>query len=428
MFILFILYLALPALQLYFFINGQFGASTLDIANFGASIFALHWILANVIMSAKIPVFQKSIPYDARIRFHIVSTAGIAAAVIFHGVYKFVLDYYFSVFTWALMIILGLMLLTALLWIPIPGFRSFRQWILKNMKKGANQNYDQSKNLHRIFILLLGGLLLIHITEAGLASSVIPLSKVLYWVLYAGSFGALLLSFSGIFKVKAEVLSIEEKQGIMTIHLQPENRIRYKSGQFTFLKSEHIPDVKEEHPFSFLSHKPADDLSSGTEPVSIAVRNVGDFTSNLALLKPGDKVQLRGAFGNFRPGREEALCFIASGIGTVPILSIFKELHSKGDSRQIKLFLAVNHIDELPEGEKILDLASKMENVEVHLMVFNEDGLRFSEDFFRERLSDHRRYSYYLCSSPGVRNIVFNALKNMGIKSKAIHYEAFSFG
>jgi predicted ferric reductase len=317
--------------------------------------------------------------------------------------------------------------LAAVLWIPLPGFRTFHQWILKTMKGGSDLNYDRSKMLHRTFILLIGGILLLHITEAELVSSVSPLSKILYWLLYGSSFGLFLLSHSKAFRVKSEVLAIEEKQGIITIHLQPEKSIRYQSGQFTFLKVDKIAKGREEHPFSFLSHSPSSEDKSKIEPVSVAVRAVGDFTGNLIHLKPGDSVHLGGSYGNFRPGKEKALCFIASGIGTVPILSIFKELHSKGDTRKIQLFLAVNHEDELPERVKILELVSHMENVQAHLMVYNKASLRFSEEFFREKLTDYINYSYYLCSSPGVRNLVFNALRNMGIKKSSIHYEAFFF-
>lgn len=431
MLILIFLYLLLPLTQVYLFIIGQFGADIFDILNFTTSICALHWLLANVIIASKIPVLQRSIPYDERIRFHILSTAGIGLAILYHSVYKFVLEYYISPVTWALIIIFSLMLLSALLWIPIPGFTKMRAGILKKMKKNGEANYDRSKIIHRFFVLIVGFLLLLHITEAGLFDEVNTVSQFLYWLLFGSSFGLFLLSLTNIFKVKARILSVEEKQGIITLHLQPEKKIPYKSGQFTFLETGNSSNKKEEHPFSFLS-SPAPPLGDQRdkpihEPVSLAVRAVGDFTRDLSLLKPGHYVNLKGSFGNFRPGKEQALCFIASGIGTVPIISIMKELHSSGDERPIHLFLAVNHKDELPERDRVLQLTSTMDNVTVHIMVSNEDGQRFSENYFRENLEDHKSFSYYLCSSPGVRTIVLNALKNIGVKKSAIHFEAFSF-
>jgi predicted ferric reductase len=85
---------------------------------------------------------------------------------------------------------------------------------------------------------------------------------------------------------------------------------------------------KEEHPFSYLS-------SPREREVGFAVRASGDFTNKLAALKGGDRVRLTGGFGDFRPGKERALCFIASGIGTVPSSAysrIFTPLAIRGPS------------------------------------------------------------------------------------------------
>ena len=429
MLILIPMYIILPAVQLYFFLNAQyFGFGIADALNYGASIFALHWLLSNVILSAKIPWLQSIIPYDARIRFHIYSTAGIAIAVLYHSIYKFALDISMDPVTWILMGILVLMISFALLWIPVPGFRIFRNKLVQGIKGGKEVNYDRSKNLHKLFVLIIGGVLLLHIIGAELFSDVNTFSTILYILFYGGSFSLYILSLTGAFRIKAEILSIEENQGILTVKLQPKRRIHYKSGQFTFLGSQVGNGIKEEHPFSFLSFpEKGEKTRKGMEPVSLAVRAMGDFTRGLTSLKNGDMIQLRGAYGNFRPGKEDNLCFVASGIGTVPIISILKELHSKGDKRKIHLFLAVNHEDEIPEKENIIKIASSMANLDFHLMVFNKDGLRYSEELFIKALDDHGIFSYYICSSPPVRTIVVDALKNLGVKKSKIHYETFSF-
>ncbi|MBB6479371.1 FAD-binding oxidoreductase [Spirochaeta isovalerica] len=422
MFLLILFYLALPILQIYLFISGQFGATTWDILNFTASILAVHWLLANVLMSSKIPLLQKVIPYDQRIRFHIFSSLGIVAAVLYHAIFKLTIGFELDPVTLGLAAALGLTLAGGILWIPVPGLKGLRTYLLNRFSRGKEPDYDRSKQWHGYFILALGLLIIIHITGAGLFVEVPPVSALLYFLLYGFSSGSYLLSRTKLFRTESRVLSVEDKQGIITIRLQPERKFSYRSGQFTFLETTGAEGRKEEHPFSFLSSRSGDG-----EEVSLAIRAVGDFTSDLKALKPGDSVTLRGSFGNFRPGREEALCFIASGIGTVPILSILKELHAAGDTRPIRLFLAVNDRNELPEREKIEAILSSMDNVQVNMMVYNEDGLRFSESFFKEEISDHRRYSYYLCSSPGVRSIVVDSLKKLGVRKSSIHFEAFSF-
>ena len=429
MLILLFLYLLLPLVQIVFFIHGQLFLSLPDVLNFSASIAALHWILANVILSSKLPWLQGSIPYDARIRFHILSSAGICAAVLYHGVFKLVSGFAIDAVSWILMSVLIGLFSLALLWIPVPGFKSVRIWLTTKVVTSERLDYDRSKTLHRLFVLVLGLLLLIHISAAELFESVSPLSALLYWLLYLGAFGIYLLSITRVFSVDAEVFGIEKRQGILTIHLTPKRPLKYRGGQFAFMTVRTPSGKKEEHPFSFLSAPAADSpVIEQRAPVSFAIRALGDFTRDLENLKPGDRVHLKGSFGNFRPRNEEALCFVASGIGTVPVISILKELHALQDTRPVHLFLAVNHRDEIPERQTVEKIAATMENLTLHTMVFPEDGLKYSEDFFRENLPDHQRYSYYLCSSPGVRAAVVSALSDLGVKKSAIHFEAFSFG
>jgi predicted ferric reductase len=107
---------------------------------------------------------------------------------------------------------------------------------------------------------------------------------------------------------------------------------------------------------------------------------------------------------------------VALGIGTVPVISILKELHALKDTRPVHLFLAVNNRDEIPERQTVEKIAAAMDNLTLHTMIFPEEGLKYSEDFFRENLPDHQRYSYYLCSSPGVRAAVLAVLSGLGVK------------
>lgn len=74
-----------------------------------------------------------------------------------------------------------------------------------------------------------------------------------------------------------------------------------------------------------------------------------------------------------------------------------------------------------------IEIAESMSNVKIHMLVYNKDNLKYSEDFFRKNLTEHHRFSYYLCLSPGVRSVVLQALTALGVKKSAIHYEAFSF-
>jgi predicted ferric reductase len=148
----------------------------------------------------------------------------------------------------------------------------------------------------------------------------------------------------------------------------------------------------------------------------------------LASLKAGDRVRLSGGFGNFRPRGEPSLCFIASGIGTVPFISILKELHAAGDLRPLLFFLAVTYEDEVPDLDEIRRISGAMPNLNLRLLVYSVDRILYSSEFFRAELSGPLSYSYYICSSPRVRDGVVNSLADLGVAKSAIHYEAFSLG
>lgn len=415
------LYLLLPAAQILFFLSGRPLTGAPEALNYCASILAVHWMSANVLLSTKIPLLQRVIPYDRRIRFHILSSAGLVTLVAYHGVYKLVLGKTLDGVTWILLGTIAGMLIFAVLWIPVPTLVAFRSSVLGVLRRGKELSYDRTKALHGYFVLALGPLLFLHVAAAGLFDDVPPLSTALYVLLLVVSFGGYALTRTGIFGVGATVSAVEGLRGITTIRLIPDRPHRFRSGQFAFLRAKGTQARPEEHPFSYLSH-------SGESELAFAVRACGDFTGALTALKVGDRVRLSGGFGDFRPRREKSLCFIASGIGTVPFISILKELHASGDQRELRFFLAVTYEEEIPDLEELRRIASRMPNLVLRFLIYSVDGLLYSADFFRRELPDPLAFSYYLCSSPRVRGGVLQALQELGVRRRAIRYEAFSLG
>lgn len=89
-----------------------------------------------------------------------------------------------------------------------------------------------------------------------------------------------------------------------------------KAGQFFFI---YIPG-KGEKPFS-----PCDD-----DPVEFIIRKVGRFTEVLSSLKKGNKVYLRGPYGNGFPALDSAdLVIIAGGTGIAPLKLVAKRRNVK---------------------------------------------------------------------------------------------------
>jgi predicted ferric reductase len=411
-------YFLLPLAQAVIFIRavsqlGMWGGFP-ELINLLTSVFAYHLLQANLILGAKVPWFQKGIPYDKRILLHIYGSAGIAAAVMYHGLYKLIMGFYLGPVTLILAAAVIGILILSILWIPLPGFRKIRSLLTP---KGLS--YDRFKGIHVILALALSLLILIHVVSAG-SYAMLPFpSRLGYPLLFLLGTGLLLLSKTNLPAEMVTVEEVQEQEGIITITLKGSRKAR-KAGQFAFLRIPGKGSPTREHPFSYLND------GEGTE-TRFAARHVGPFTGELARLRKGDTLVMRGGFGNFRPAGKAPVCLIGSGIGIVPLISLMEEWDRAKEVRSAEVFLSVNSREEIPRYEDVLTMAEKNGNMTLHLSVYKEDGRLFDSEYFEERLGDPGEYSYYICSSPGVRNIVVKILTSLGVRKGAIHFEAFSF-
>jgi predicted ferric reductase len=320
---------------------------------------------------------------------------------------------------------LSLFLAAALLWIPVPGFKKIRLVLLQSLRGPVSQDYDRNKTIHSLGVLGLTFLILIHLLQSGLFQEVPPLSKVGYLLLFSTGFILFVLSKTSLFRSEAQVVSVSIRAGIVLLTLKAENRSSFKNGQFAFLQLNGEKRKHRQHPFSYLTGETS--LGGKEHIIQFAARIVGSFTNELSSLKPGDQVFLRNGFGNFRPENESKICLIGSGIGIVPLISLMEQFHESGDTRNVEVFFSVNSREEIPRLAALQTLSAEMENMNLHLLVYEEDQRLYSYDYFNERLAAPGDYSYYLCSSPGVRSAVLAVLKKMGIRRNHIHYESFSF-
>lgn len=104
--------------------------------------------------------------------------------------------------------------------------------------------------------------------------------------------------------------------------LEPvENKLRYSSGQFVFLEIKDSLFSPEAHPFSIAS-------SSKDNFLRLVVKNLGDYTSQINLLKEGVTVNLEGPYGRFSPEfyKAKEFIWIAGGIGITPFIGMAEDL------------------------------------------------------------------------------------------------------
>jgi NAD(P)H-flavin reductase len=131
---------------------------------------------------------------------------------------------------------------------------------------------------------------------------------------------------------------------------------------------------------SVLDHKPGQFVEVsvfgvGEAPISVSspptkkdsfeicVRKLGNVTTKLHTLKVGDKVGIRGPFGNgfdteFLKGKD--LLFVAGGLGFAPLRSLFNYvLDSRKDYGQVTLLYGCKEPKELLFSDELLALAKR---------------------------------------------------------------------
>ena len=421
---LLLLYLVIPVAQVVYFVLQQPVLTLPSIIDFSAAILSFHWILANILTASKLPFLQRHFPYDARIRFHILATLGLVFALTYHALFKILGGKSIDLITWALLAVILLFLLSSVLWVPVPGLVALRRWFTSLKIPGITHAYDGGKQWHRFLVLFLVGLLGLHVAESDFIQDPLQsgallalLAAVLYFL---AALASLVLIRLGAFRVTAKLVAVEEHQGILQLKLSTRKPLKYHSGQFCFVQAK-VNGQKEEHPFSFLS-------VPGDTHASFAVRMVGDFTQGLTKLPPGSRLRLRGGFGGFHPRRrDKALCLIGGGIGSVPFVSVAKDLARQGDSRPLVLVLSVREEKEVPDLEELKKWAAEKPNFTLKLLVTSQTRERLSREYFAANLDNFSKYTFAVCASPGVQRVVLTSLKALGVKTSQIRTESFDF-
>lgn len=421
MLLLGLFYLILPAVQAAWLLASQPFLEVWDTANFVAGVLCFHWMLANILVTSRIPWLQRHLPWDARVRFHLYGTLGIGLTLVFHALYKIVIGKEIDLVSWSLLGLFVALVLVGCLWIPLPGVQRLRAALLKAVHRGLHHSYDWLKRFHGWLYLVLAVLMYVHIIEAELIEVVDPISAWLYRLTLGLTAAAWLWArLRRWFLPRARVVDRQLIGGIHRLTLETPRPLPFRGGQFSFLRF-HTPALRgEEHPFSFLN-------APGSTTLKFGIRALGDFTRRLDSLKPGDQVSLAGGFGGFFPKpADRQLCLIASGIGSVPCLSLLAQLAEEGDRRPILFFLAVDHEDEIPDPDLLASLPARLPGLQLIKLLRSQGDPEFSLDFFARHLANPADWTYFLCSSPRVRQVVYGILRRLGLRRRQIHWESFT--
>ncbi len=222
-----------------------------------------------------------------------------------------------------------------------------------------------------------------------------------------------------------------ERGRAWTLTLSPSGHsgFRFQPGQFAWLTIGHGPWSMQEHPFSIASSA----QQSGR--IAFTIKALGDFTSRVGAIQPGQIAYVDGPYGAFSPDRDDAtgLVLIAGGIGIAPLVCMLRTLADRGDPRPITLVYAYRDFDNLTFREELDSLATRLQLRTVIVLReppsdwSGERGMLTPEMFARQLPADCRLCQYYVCGPQPMLTVVETALREAGVSLDRMHFEIFDW-
>jgi Na+-transporting NADH:ubiquinone oxidoreductase subunit F len=156
-------------------------------------------------------------------------------------------------------------------------------------------------------------------------------------------------------------------------------------------------------------------------------------------LKPGDKVQISGPYGDFMAkDTDKEMCFIGGGAGMAPLRShILHQLEGINSGRKMSFWYGARSVKEMFYHEEFTDLAERYDNFTYHIALSSpekEDNWSGLTGFIHTHLidsylKDHEdptEIEYYLCGPPPMIDAVIESLYDLGVEDDMIFFDKFS--
>lgn len=155
-------------------------------------------------------------------------------------------------------------------------------------------------------------------------------------------------------------------------------------------------------------------------------------------LKPGDKVNVYGPFGDFFAKNTQAeMVFVGGGAGMAPLRShIFDQLLRLNSKRKISYWYGARSLREMFYAEEFEELARKYSNFQWHVALSDplpEDNWTGHKGFIHKVLFDNylkeheapEECEYYMCGPPMMTKAVIDMLLELGVERDNILLDDF---
>lgn len=222
----------------------------------------------------------------------------------------------------------------------------------------------------------------------------------------------------------------EEAHDVHTITFEknPKHSFIYKPGQFLFVKFVSSTVSGEWHPFTISS-------SPTEQQLSITPKALGDWTSTLTQLMPGDTAYIQAPFGRFsyvqQTPQAKSIVLIAGGIGITPFRSMLRYVADTNSTVNVQLLYGNKSRQDIAFHTELDKIANEHTNIHV-THVLSDDATwagetgRIDATCITKLIKDLPMHEYFVCGPPPMMKAVLRTLRDLDVPAKQIHSEQFS--
>ncbi len=223
---------------------------------------------------------------------------------------------------------------------------------------------------------------------------------------------------------------IPERGDSYTLILKPVGHagFEHKPGQFAWLSLWNTPFAITEHPFSIASSAENDNH------IAFTIKNLGDFTSTIANVKPGKRAYIDGPYGTFSVDRftAQAYTFIGGGVGVTPIMGTLRTLADRGSTHDLTLIYGNPNWEDVTYREELEELKQRLNLRVIHVLEEPPDDWQGETGFVTAELlrrylpADLEQHEYFICGPDPMMDAVEAALEELEVPLDKYHSERYN--
>ena len=293
-------------------------------------------------------------------------------------------------------------------------------------------SYEAWHVMHTVLalVVVVGALLHVFFVDEYVSS----LWKQILWGLMSAAFVGLLVWVRLVKPRRAlarpwrleRVLAERGETTTLVLKPPPAAKFRFEPGQFAWFAIGRSPFSITQHPFSFAS-------SAERDEVELAVKALGDFTSQVRELEPGTTVYVDGPHGVFSIDQDEGPGFglIAGGVGIAGLISMLRTMADRQDVRPVFLFYANREWDGVAFRDELEQVRDRLTLTVVHVLErppegwTGETGYLTAEVLGRHLPPGYRRFQFFICGPDPMMDAAEAALIGLGVAPERVHTERF---